>query len=159
QVVGKGTIVLALNRDRQELDRFARRTTGHVSINGAELAALEPDLADRFAQGLYFASEAHLDPRRALLALATRLQALGVDIAFAADPEGAIDGAGIIADCTGMNAASPGLRGVRGEMLILRAPDVTLTRPVRLLHPRFPVYVVPRADHHFMIGATMVESA
>jgi len=35
---------------------------------------------------------------------------------------------------------------------------VTLSRPVRLLHPRFSSYIVPRADHHFMIGATMIES-
>lgn len=158
QVVGNGTVVLALNRDRQELDRFVRRTTGHVSLGRDDLARLEPDLADRFGQGLFFAGEAHLDPRRALLALAARLQALGVEITFTTDWQSAIDGADIIADCTGMDAASPGLRGVRGEMLILRAPDVALSRPVRLLHPRFPVYVIPREDHHFMIGATMVES-
>jgi len=35
---------------------------------------------------------------------------------------------------------------------------VTLSRPVRFLHPRFPLYIVPRADSHFMIGATMIES-
>jgi len=29
---------------------------------------------------------------------------------------------------------------------------------VRLLHPRVPVYVVPRADGLFMVGATMIES-
>ena len=51
-----------------------------------------------------------------------------------------------------------GLRGVRGEMLLLRTPEVALSRPVRLLHPRIPVYVVPRADHFFMVGATMIES-
>ncbi|HWT96180.1 MAG TPA: glycine oxidase ThiO [Terriglobales bacterium] len=158
QVVGNGTLVLALNRDRQELDRFVRRTTGHISVGGEELAALEPDLAGRFHQGLFFAGEAHLDPRQAMLALAAKLQALEVEITFAADPERAVDDADIIADCTGMGAASPGLRGVRGEMLILRTLDVTLSRPVRLLHPRFPIYVIPRADHHFMIGATMVES-
>jgi glycine oxidase len=50
------------------------------------------------------------------------------------------------------------LRGVRGEMLILRAPDVSLSRPVRLLHPRFPLYLVPRGDQCFMVGATMIES-
>ena len=43
-------------------------------------------------------------------------------------------------------------------MLLLRASGVALSRPVRLLHPRFPIYVVPRADNVFMIGATMVES-
>jgi glycine oxidase len=50
------------------------------------------------------------------------------------------------------------LRGVKGEMLIVRCPDVNLSRPVRLLHPRFPLYIVPREDHHFMIGATVIES-
>ncbi|TGU52601.1 FAD-dependent oxidoreductase, partial [Mesorhizobium sp. M2D.F.Ca.ET.148.01.1.1] len=61
-------------------------------------------------------------------------------------------------DCRGIAAGDAALRGVRGEMLILRMPDVSLSRPVRLLHPRFPLYIVPRADHHFMAGATMVES-
>jgi len=57
-----------------------------------------------------------------------------------------------------MAAVDDRLRGVRGEMLILRTPDVSLSRPVRLLHPRFPLYAVPRADMQFMIGATMIES-
>jgi len=43
-------------------------------------------------------------------------------------------------------------------MLLLRLPEVTLARPVRLLHPRWPVYVVPRANGLFMVGATMIES-
>ena len=55
--------------------------------------------------------------------------------------------------------ALAGLRGVRGEMLCLRTREVSLSRPVRLLHPRVPVYVVPRGDGRFMVGATMVESA
>ena len=43
-------------------------------------------------------------------------------------------------------------------MLVLSTSEVALTRPVRLLHPRHPVYVVPRGDGRFMIGATMIES-
>ena len=43
-------------------------------------------------------------------------------------------------------------------MLLLRCPDIALARPVRLLHPRFPVYVVPRGEGLFMVGATMIES-
>jgi glycine oxidase len=53
----------------------------------------------------------------------------------------------------------PDLRGVRGEMLRVRAREVSLTRAVRLLHPRYPLYVVPRSDGEYMIGATMIESA
>src|SRR5690606_32185748 len=63
-------------------------------------------------------------------------------------------------DCRGLAARDvlPDLRGVKGEMAIVHAPDVRLTRPVRLLHPRFPLYVVPRANGQFMIGATQIES-
>ena len=43
-------------------------------------------------------------------------------------------------------------------MLVLRCPDVTLTRTVRLLHPRIPLYVVPRGDGVYMVGATMIEA-
>jgi glycine oxidase len=43
-------------------------------------------------------------------------------------------------------------------MLILRTPDVSLPRPVRLLYPHFPLYAVPRTQHCFMIGATKIES-
>ena len=63
-------------------------------------------------------------------------------------------------DCRGLHARDvlTDLRGVKGEMLIIRCPDVSLTRPVRLLHPRLPLYVVPRGDDTYMLGATMLES-
>ena len=49
--------------------------------------------------------------------------------------------------------------GVKGEMLVLRTKDVSLARPIRMLHPRRPVYIVPRTDpHEFMVGASMVEN-
>ena len=69
--------------------------------------------------------------------------------------------ASVVVDCRGWAArdALPDLRGVRGEMLLVRTGEVTLSRPVRLLHPRIPLYIVPRADGVFMIGATMIESA
>jgi glycine oxidase len=69
-------------------------------------------------------------------------------------------GEGIVVDCRGYSArdALPELRGVRGEMLLVRTREIALRRPVRLLHPRIPLYVVPRADGLFMIGATMIES-
>ena len=64
-------------------------------------------------------------------------------------------------DCRGFAARPelPELRGVRGEMIRVRTAEVQLKRTVRLLHPRIPLYVVPRADGEFMIGATMIESA
>jgi glycine oxidase len=65
-----------------------------------------------------------------------------------------------VVDCRGMAARDllPNLRGVRGEMLVIETDEIALSRPVRLLHPRFPVYVVPRGEGLFMVGATMIES-
>lgn len=157
QVTRAGTLVVAMPRDAGELDRFASRTSGHRRVDEDEIAILEPDLAGRFRRGLLFPDEAHLDPRQAMAALNDRLAAMGVEFRFAADAK-QISGFDRQIDCTGMAAVDDRLRGVRGEMLILRTPDISLSRPVRLLHPRFPLYAVPRADTQFMIGATMIES-
>jgi glycine oxidase len=50
------------------------------------------------------------------------------------------------------------VRGVRGEVFWLHAPGVVLQRPVRLLHPRHSVYIVPRPDEHLIVGASEIES-
>lgn len=157
QVTRAGTLVVAAPRDAGELDRFASRTSGHRRIDESELALLEPDLAGRFRRGLFFSDEAHLDPRQAMRALHDKLADMGVEFHFGADV-GQVSNFDRQIDCTGMAAVDDRLRGVRGEMLILRTPDIRLSRPVRLLHPRFPLYLVPRTDHRFMAGSTMIES-
>ncbi len=151
----RGTVVVTLGRDRRELYRFARRTEGHEPLDADGLAALEPELEGRFDRALHFSGEAHLDPRDALRHLRERLEMAGV--AFVAE---AGDTDGLTFDCRGLAArdALPDLRGVKGEMALLHQPEIRLERPVRLLHPRYPLYVVPRADGRFMIGATQIES-
>ncbi|MFC6490604.1 FAD-dependent oxidoreductase, partial [Nitratireductor sp. GCM10026969] len=156
-----GTLVVAPPRDTAELRRFAARTEGHSRVAADEIASLEPDLAGRFRAGLFFPQEAHLDPRQALRVLAEKLQAAGVRFLFnrAEPPRG--ETFDRVVDCTGFAAAAsvPELRGVRGEMLYLETREVRLSRTVRLIHPRFPVYIVPRSGGRFMVGATMIESA
>ncbi|MER8448079.1 glycine oxidase ThiO [Mesorhizobium sp. M1066] len=156
-VARRGTLVVASPRDAGELDRFASRTSGHRRVDEDEIALLESDLAGRFRRGLYFPDEAHLDPSQVMTALHDRLAAMGVEFHFGTNAR-QVSGFDRQIDCTGMTAFDDRLRGVRGEMLILRTPDVSLSRPVRLLHPRFPLYVVPRTDQRFMVGATMIES-
>ncbi len=51
----------------------------------------------------------------------------------------------------------PKLRGVRGERVLIETRDVKLSRPVRLLHPRQPIYVVPQGDGRFVVGASVIE--
>ena len=50
------------------------------------------------------------------------------------------------------------VRGVRGEIFLLHAPEVSLSRPLRLMHPRHSVYIVPRPDRYFVVGASEIES-
>jgi glycine oxidase len=154
-VTRNGSLVIALGRDRQELDRFARRTTHHEMLNGEQLGALEPDLAGRFSRALYFASEAHLAPRDALKVLTRNLKSRGVEVQTTSAA-----GATTTIDCRGLSArdALKDLRGVKGEMLLLKCKDINLSRSLRLLHPRIPIYLVPRGDGVFMLGATMIES-
>jgi glycine oxidase len=159
-LVRSGSLVIAHGRDRAELTRFARHTDHHQQLARAEIGAFEPDLADRFEQALLFPDEAHLDPRAALTSLSRRLESLGGRIRYGTDAmQVRLRGRQVI-DCTGLAARKylPDLRGVKGEMLVLRTSDISLSRPVRLLHPRFPLYVVPRGEGMFMVGATMIES-
>ncbi|MFS8056767.1 glycine oxidase ThiO [Rhizobium sp. BR 317] len=157
KVVHNGTLVVALNRDQNELKRFASRTTGYRWVEEHEIATLEPSLSGRFRHGLFFPQEAHLNPREVLQSLKNDLSAKGVTFADEIEDDGEF---AEVVDCTG--AARIGqngeLRGVRGEMLYLQTEEVTLARPVRLLHPRFPVYIVPRGKGLFMVGATMIET-
>ncbi|MEP5762386.1 MAG: FAD-dependent oxidoreductase [Litoreibacter sp.] len=154
-----GSLVVSPARDKSDLARFARRTTGFREVTGSEISALEPDLGDRFAKGLFFDSEAHLSPRLALAQLRASVLADGAQfVQDDADPaEYALRGLTI--DCRGFCAKDDlgDLRGVKGEMLVLSCPDVTFTRPIRMLHPRLPLYLVPRGDGIFMLGATMIE--
>ena len=151
-----GSLVATLARDRAELSQFARRTTGHEAITRTDLAELEPLLADRFDRALFFRDEAHINPRQSLINLRASLIRQGATF----EQTDAAPTARTVIDCRGLAArdALKDLRGVKGEMVILRAPELTLSRPIRLLHPRFPLYIVPRGDGVFMLGATQIES-
>ena len=158
QVHRRGTLVVAGVRDAGELDRFAQRTSGWEWLDEAAIAALEPDLAGRFRKALFFRQEAHLDPRQALSALTAGLEEARMRFVFGTTGDaGRYDR---VVDCTGAARIGrlPELRGVRGEMLALETAEIKLSRPVRLLHPRHPIYRVPRARGRFMVGATMIES-
>jgi glycine oxidase len=154
-------LVVSPARDRADLERFGRRTTHFVKVSGAQITALEPDLGARFNSGLFFDAEAHLPPRAALRKLRENLLADGAEFSVAEADPAACAKQGLTVDCRGFSAKNilVDLRGVKGEMLILHCPDVSLSRPVRLLHPRIPIYVVPRGDGVFMLGATMIESS
>ena len=159
-VVANGSLVVAPVRDAGELTRFSRRTRNHRVVDAAGLARLEPDLKDRFRQALFFDQEAHLDPRKAIAGLIERLRQKGVNISYRTPLEGYRISASVVVDTRGFAARDvlQDLRGVKGEMLVVKSRDVNFSRPVRLLHPRQPVYLVPRGNGVFMVGATQIEA-
>ncbi|MBT2325153.1 FAD-dependent oxidoreductase [Variovorax paradoxus] len=173
----EGTLVLWHRQDAPEAARLARvlSHTGELvpelpamrSLDAAGIAALEPALGQRFAQGLLLPDEGQLDNRELLAALLATLQAIPevrmhwhaprtLDDFRPGDqgqPERVIDCRGL-----GARAQWKALRGVRGEVIRVHAPEVALRRPTRLVHPRYPLYIAPKPGHLFVIGATEIES-
>lgn len=156
--VVNGSLVLTLPRDRPLLDRFARMTRNHGWLNAGEIEALEPSLGRRFDQALYFEDEAHFSPEAAMGWAKEQAEKGGAKFVFGttAVPR-SVD---LVIDCRGLGARDdlPDLRGVRGERIIVRSAEIDLSRPIRLLHPRQSLYVVPRGNHEYMLGATAIES-
>lgn len=172
----EGTLIVWHRQDAADAARLAGQlaaTRAQVSelpamepLTAARLAEVEPALAPRFASGMLLPGEGQLDNRQLLAALALEMQALGVQLHWnqAAEPADFTPGAsgqpGWLIDCRGLGArgAWPGLRGVRGEVARVHAPEVALARPTRLVHPRYPIYIAPKEGHVFVIGATEIES-
>jgi glycine oxidase len=154
-----GSLVVAHPRDRSDFERFARLTSGHRRLDAEELSELEPSLEGRFREGLFYPDEGHVEPRRVLPELHARIARAGGTIQFNSDARAErLDG--IVIDCRGLAArdTEPQLRGVKGEMIVVETNEVELARPVRLIHPRWPLYVIPRGDGRFMLGATSIEA-
>ncbi|WP_426419977.1 FAD-dependent oxidoreductase [Bradyrhizobium genosp. A] len=157
-----GSLVVAHPRERNDFERFARMTEGHRRLDAAGLAELEPSLEGRFRDALFFPTEGHVEPRRVLPKLHERIVAAGGTIKFGSDVTAqdlqGLDG--IVIDCRGLSARDEQseLRGVKGEMILIETSEIQLSRPVRLIHPRWPLYVIPREDNLFMLGATSIEA-
>jgi len=159
----KGSLFIAHRDDQYILERFAAHLTQEKAcrrVGQDDIAELEPQLAARFSSGLYLEQEAHIYPLQAMQALCDYLSAQGTTLKTEwADPYKLQEQFDWVIDCRGYGAQEQPLRGVKGELVIVRNEDFALSRPVRLMHPRYPLYIVPRPDHTFMIGATVIESA
>jgi len=154
-----GSLVVAHPRDRADFERFARLTTGHKRVDANALSELEPSLEGRFRDALFYADEGHVEPRRVLPELHARFTAAGGTLKFNSDAS-ADDIDGVVIDCRGVFARDRqnDLRGVKGEIILIETDEIKLSRPVRLIHPRWPLYVIPRGGNRFMLGATSIEA-
>ncbi|QKI89265.1 FAD-dependent oxidoreductase [Thiomicrorhabdus xiamenensis] len=169
-----GSLLLAFEQDRASLETLQKNLKGdhYRRIDRAEITTLEPEINQRFAQGLFLPDEGQLDNRQLLAVLGDVLRAhaninwqteafvqlIESELLINGDLRKGYDW---IIDCRGLGAckdSQPDLRGVRGEVARVHAPQVTLRRPVRLMHPRYPIYIAPKPNHHFVIGATQIET-
>jgi glycine oxidase len=178
--VQNGSLVLAYTKDWPDLQRFVRLLIEKVptiqeenrmfALTSSQLRALEPDIQSTM-KGYYFPTECHVDTTQLFVALQDSLKQHDVVwrtnmVVDVVEPgtlrcnQGEAHSFDWVIDCRGLGAKAEinGLRGVRGELLWLHAPEVHLTRPVRLMHPRYRIYVVPRRDNIYIVGATEIES-
>lgn len=171
-----GSLIVAHPNDRIELDRLKRRVADNAprpgimqEVNGDQIRAIEPELAERFSSGLYFPFEQHMDNRGLVRALGSTLKRDGITwvtgVEIDAVTPGLIKGPqdwtfDWTFDCRGLGARDDltELRGVRGELFYLHAPEVHFSRPIRLMHPRHSIYIVPRPEQIYVVGATAIES-
>lgn len=174
-----GSLLVAHGGDRAEYRRCFGQLTSrlgddqHDSLRTLDrdgLRQLEPDLAGNFNEGLWLPGEAWVDGQRLMTRLAEVLVSKGVvwhsDTVVQSVESETVVTAGenwhfdTVVDSRGIGGGQSfaDLRGVRGELLWLDAPEVRLTRPVRLMHPRYRLYMVPRRDGRYVLGATQIES-
>ncbi|MGI1677274.1 MAG: glycine oxidase ThiO [Cellvibrionaceae bacterium] len=177
QYSANGSIIVAHPQDHSELLQFKndlQRKLGNDDnshwLDNAALKEKEPQL-DHFQQGLFLPNEAFLDNRRLLKNLYQVILNNGV-ICHEHSPialeekrhptsnKKTLDKFDWVFDCRGLGRkeVDPTLRGVRGEIMWVETKEVQLTHPIRLCHPRYKLYVVPKPNHQFIIGATEIES-
>lgn len=152
----QGSLLLAHGQDRYILERFRAHLPPALQT-AIKPQDIEAQIRADFQSGLFLDGEAHLEPQRAMRALCNALASQGVRFVHEAVVPDDID-ADIIIDCRGLGTPDPQLRGVKGETALVHNPEFKLSRPVRIMHPRYPLYIIPRPDQVFMIGATIIES-
>lgn len=181
-----GSLVVAHAQDQNELNQFyfdlqhklkliddsidlSQENPWADQLNHVGIRTIEPALS-HFNHGLFLKPEGDLNNRRILHALHQALNDEQVTLIentkVQCEPKTIVSDDkrwefDVVIDTRGNGAKTQltGLRGVRGEVLVVESHEVKLNRPVRLMHPRYKLYVVPKPNSQFVIGATEIESS
>ena len=180
----EGSLVVAHPQDRADYLRFLQQVRAKQEIKANQDFEFLDDQAINqkcdgigqfFSEAIFFPSESWVDTHLYLLTIGKRLQDASNLQWHAQEDVRLIENQSEqvtlttrrkvytfdqVIDCRGLNAKKdmPDLRGVRGEVITLFAPEVNIPRMVRLMHPRYRLYLVPRSDHTYLLGATQIES-
>ena len=193
-----GTIVTAHPQDMSELTHFIGTLQSKVeeakqieTLDSLALGELEPEL-EQHRKAFYIQDEGYVDAQR-FMAFSTNyfdrqptvmwreFTEVGKLEAGAVYVDGEKEIFDWVFDARGLGAKEyfKDLRGVRGEVIWLESHEIDITRPIRLLHPRYKIYIVPRGNgcegidltyckdcklsqksgsKRYIIGATEIES-
>ena len=173
----EGSLLVAHHRDAGELGRvrasIAAKSQGDkervIALDKEGMADMEPALG-HVHHGYFLPDEGCLDTDKVMDTLRkacedsgvvwndkARVDSVGNKTISQDGQERTFDWA---CDCRGLGAAGDlPLRAVRGEIIHLHSKDVSISRPVRVAHPRHPVYIVPRMGDRLLVGATEIESS
>jgi len=173
----KGSIITAHPQDFSELDHFIETLQSKVEeassiqvLDRAGIISLEPDL-DQHTKAFYIPDEGQVDAQRFMKTSSdyllahpnviwhekTKVEKVEEGTLYFSNESKKYDW---VFDARGLGAKGQveNLRGVRGEVFWLDAPEVNISRPTRMLHPRYKIYIVPRPNNRYIIGATEIES-
>jgi len=177
-----GTLVVSHPQDTAELVRFKnildrKLTLSHSdttilqAVTREKLEEVAPGIAPIFKHGFWLPTEGHINTQEFYLATTAYLQQQNVTWhphtqvkninPFQIELADATHEFDLVCDCRGLGAKDAWpelLRGIRGEVIWLQTSSVTLECPLRLLHPRHSIYISPRTNHTFVVGATSIES-
>jgi len=172
-----GSIITAHPQDYSELDQFIATLKSKVKeaqeielLDRASIIALEPDL-EQHHKAFYIPHEGQVNAQQFMQTSSKYLLKHPkvtwheeTKVENVAEGTVSVNGKTKTFDWVfdarglGANEQVKNLRGVRGEVVWLDAPEVNITRPTRMLHPRYKIYIVPRANNRYVIGATEIES-
>jgi glycine oxidase len=172
-----GSIVLCHPLDQAEWVHFSQRIVNQHpkssqyfhQLTKVALSKLEPELI-KFESAYYFPDEAHIDCQSLMPAIKQYFDNNNITYhlntpTLSINPKLITTKIGLhhfdmVFDCRGLGANSTfnNLRALRGELIWLHAPEVQLQRPIRFLHPRYSLYIVPRPGNIYLVGASEIEA-
>ncbi len=161
----RGTVITAHTQDVPELKHFITTLKRKIPeaneiefMDSSKLAEIEPELSIH-NNSFYIEKEGQVDSQRFIAFSTTYLDSIPNIIwrenttvkkieenrVFIGDEVEEFDW---VFDSRGLGAKEyfKDLRGVRGEVIWVEAKDVNISRPTRLMHPRYKIYIVPREN-------------
>ena len=170
----RGAAILAHPQDKQLITEFVTKIKHKLAaLNQCHLFSqyVNEDIPLSVENpGVFIESEGHFNPRDLMREQAKCIHGSDIDVKlshavgnilpFSLDCHTGRYTFDWVIDCRGLGASvdNPNLRPVKGEAIILSCPEIHFDHPIRLLHPRHPVYLIPREDGLFYLGATSLES-